>query len=41
MLINPESHDFALSWHRDDVRHDATEEDERKALGIWHHGASL
>ncbi|KAH7916096.1 hypothetical protein BJ138DRAFT_1140184 [Hygrophoropsis aurantiaca] len=38
LLINPESHDFALRWHRDDVREDATEEEERTALGIWTHG---
>ncbi|KAH7922431.1 hypothetical protein BV22DRAFT_1037504 [Leucogyrophana mollusca] len=38
LLINPESHDFALRWHRDDVKEDATEEEERKALGIWTHG---
>ncbi|KAH7930076.1 hypothetical protein BV22DRAFT_1001524 [Leucogyrophana mollusca] len=38
LLINPESHDFALRWHRDDVRETATEEEERKALGIWNHG---
>ncbi|KAI3611441.1 phytanoyl-dioxygenase family protein [Moniliophthora roreri] len=38
LLINPVSHDFALRWHRDDVRGDATEEEERKALGAWHSG---
>ena len=41
MLINPESHDFALRWHRDDVREDATEVDEREALAKWHYGVSL
>lgn len=41
MLINPESHDFALRWHRDDVREDATEEEEREALAKWHYGVSL
>ncbi|THH33192.1 hypothetical protein EUX98_g1013 [Antrodiella citrinella] len=38
LLINPESHEFALRWHRDDVREDATTEEEEKALGIWTHG---
>jgi len=38
MLIHPESHSFALRWHRDDVRKDATEDEERRALSIWHHG---
>lgn len=40
MLINPEDHDFALRWHRDDVRENATEDEERKALGIWGYGVS-
>ena len=40
MLINPESHDFALRWHRDDIRENASEEEEREALGIWHYGVS-
>ena len=38
LLINPESHDFALRWHRDDVRENSTEEEEVKALNLWHHG---
>lgn len=38
LLINPTNHDFALRWHRDDVRENAPEEEERSALGIWHHG---
>lgn len=38
LLINPVAHDFALRWHRDDIPDDATEEEESKALGIWHHG---
>ncbi|KAH9939642.1 uncharacterized protein BXZ73DRAFT_43488 [Epithele typhae] len=38
MLINPTSHSFALRWHRDDVRETATEEEEREALAVWHHG---
>ncbi|KAI8976409.1 hypothetical protein BD414DRAFT_446565 [Trametes punicea] len=38
LLINPTSNSFALRWHRDDVRENATEEEEREALSIWHHG---
>ncbi|KAI0822153.1 hypothetical protein BC628DRAFT_1391219 [Trametes gibbosa] len=38
MLINPTSNSFALRWHRDDVRETATEDEERIALSIWHHG---
>ncbi|KIJ67228.1 hypothetical protein HYDPIDRAFT_84682 [Hydnomerulius pinastri MD-312] len=38
LLINPLEHDFALRWHRDDVREDANAEEETKALGLWGHG---
>ncbi|KAF8631664.1 hypothetical protein AX17_005065 [Amanita inopinata Kibby_2008] len=38
LLINPERSNFALRWHRDDVSEKATEDEERKALDIWHHG---
>ncbi|ETW76383.1 hypothetical protein HETIRDRAFT_389387, partial [Heterobasidion irregulare TC 32-1] len=38
LLINPESHEFALRWHRDDVKATASEEEEREALAVWHHG---
>ncbi|TEB26451.1 hypothetical protein FA13DRAFT_1776931 [Coprinellus micaceus] len=38
LLINPLSHDFALRWHRDDVRETASEEEEVDALGKWHTG---
>jgi len=38
MLINPEAHDFALRWHRDDVRENAAEEEEQAALAVWHYG---
>ncbi|KDQ57915.1 hypothetical protein JAAARDRAFT_129673 [Jaapia argillacea MUCL 33604] len=38
LLINPLSHEFALRWHRDDVRGDATEAEERDALTVWHYG---
>lgn len=40
MLINPETSKFALRWHRDDVREDASLEAEREALAVWHHGVS-
>ncbi|KAF8130754.1 hypothetical protein EV363DRAFT_1333716 [Boletus edulis] len=38
LLINPLNHDFALRWHRDDVRENATPEEERKALASWSRG---
>ncbi|KAI0029563.1 hypothetical protein K488DRAFT_56096 [Vararia minispora EC-137] len=38
LLINPTSHEFALSWHRDDVKAAAGEEEERDALSVWHYG---
>lgn len=40
LLINPLEHDFALRWHRDDVRENATAEEEVAALGLWTHGVS-
>lgn len=40
LLINPLSHDFALRWHRDDVRETASQEEEIEALGKWHAGVS-
>jgi hypothetical protein len=41
LLINPETHEFALRWHRDDVNEKASEEEEREALKRWGHGVSL
>jgi hypothetical protein len=41
LLINPLSNDFALRWHRDDVREDATEDEEREALCVWRYGVRL
>jgi len=38
MLINPERADFALRWHRDDVRESATADEEREALSKWQYG---
>ncbi|KAF7376605.1 hypothetical protein MSAN_00077200 [Mycena sanguinolenta] len=35
LLINPESHNFALRWHRDDISGDVTSEQERQALDAW------
>jgi hypothetical protein len=40
LLINPLEHDFALRWHRDDVRENATADEEVAALGLWTHGVS-
>ena len=41
MLINPLNNDFALRWHRDDVREDATTEEEEDALAAWTHGVCI
>ncbi|KAF8451949.1 hypothetical protein L210DRAFT_3383075 [Boletus edulis BED1] len=41
LLINPLNHDFALRWHRDDVRENATPEEERKALASVAWGTAL
>lgn len=38
LLINPEHHDFALRWHRDDVKESATEQEEFRALAASHYG---
>jgi hypothetical protein len=38
LLINPTNHEFALRWHRDDVRETADEEEELESLALWHHG---
>ncbi|KAK0218720.1 hypothetical protein IW262DRAFT_1448811 [Armillaria fumosa] len=38
LLINPVSHNFALRWHRDDVKGDASLEEEKVALALWNHG---
>lgn len=40
LLINPTSRRFHLSWHRDDIKATATEDEERVALGIWHYGVA-
>lgn len=38
LLINPLHSDFALSWHRDDVKATASPDEEREKLAIDHHG---
>ncbi|KAI6012240.1 hypothetical protein EDC04DRAFT_3121520 [Pisolithus marmoratus] len=38
LLINPLHHDFALRWHRDDVKEDATTDEEVRALAAWKYG---
>ncbi|THU87865.1 hypothetical protein K435DRAFT_680977 [Dendrothele bispora CBS 962.96] len=38
LLINPTSHSFALRWHRDDIRENASEKEERERLGNWQSG---
>jgi len=38
ILINPDEHDFALRWHRDDVRETASESEEVEALAKSHYG---
>lgn len=38
LLIEPEKHSFALGWHRDDVRADVTQEEERIRLAAPTHG---
>ncbi|KAI6001820.1 hypothetical protein EDD15DRAFT_2227674 [Pisolithus albus] len=38
LLINPLHHDFALRWHRDDVKEVATADEEVQALSAWKYG---
>ncbi|WOO82109.1 uncharacterized protein LOC62_04G005610 [Vanrija pseudolonga] len=38
ILVNPLEKDYALSWHRDDVKATATPEEEEEALKIKHYG---
>lgn len=40
LLINPEFHNFALRWHRDDISEKATPDEERISLQNWHYGVS-
>lgn len=36
-MVNPLKKDYALSWHRDDVKATATPEEEEAALKVEHH----
>jgi len=38
ILVNPVRSEFALCWHRDDVKGSANEDEERAALAVQHHG---
>ena len=38
ILVNPLRSDFALCWHRDDVRNSADEDEERASLKVRHYG---
>ncbi|KAI0262042.1 hypothetical protein BC834DRAFT_406720 [Gloeopeniophorella convolvens] len=38
ILVNPAYSEFALCWHRDDVKGAASEEEERAALAVRHYG---
>ena len=40
ILINPTMHEFALRWHRDDIREDVSEEEEISALNVSYYGVS-
>jgi hypothetical protein len=38
VLVNPAHSNFALCWHRDDIKGTASEEEERAALSVRHYG---
>jgi hypothetical protein len=38
LLVNPVEKDYALSWHRDDIKATASEGEEAEKLRIEHHG---
>lgn len=38
LLINPQDSDFDLTWHRDAVKAEASEDEEKKTLEIPHYG---
>jgi len=38
ILVNPVRSEFALCWHRDDVKGSAGEDEEREALAVRHYG---
>ena len=38
VLVNPLRSDFALCWHRDDIKNSADEDEERAQLVVRHYG---
>ncbi|KAI0247337.1 hypothetical protein BJV78DRAFT_1246615 [Lactifluus subvellereus] len=38
ILVNPAHSEFALCWHRDDIKASASEDEERAALAVRHYG---
>jgi hypothetical protein len=38
ILVNPVRSEFALCWHRDDIKGSASEDEERAAHTIRHYG---
>jgi hypothetical protein len=41
VLVNPVHSDFALCWHRDDIKGTASEEEERAGFSVRHFGVRL
>jgi hypothetical protein len=41
ILVNPAHSEFALCWHRDDIKGSASEEEERAALAVRHYGVCI
>jgi hypothetical protein len=41
VLVNPVHSDFALCWHRDDIKGTASEEEECAGLSVRHFGVRL
>jgi hypothetical protein len=38
ILVNTLRSEFALCWHRDDIKGSASEDEERAALAVRHYG---
>ena len=38
ILVNPVRSEFALCWHRDDIKGSVSEDEERAALTVRHYG---
>jgi hypothetical protein len=38
ILVNPVRSEFALCWHRDDIKSSVREDEERAALAVRHYG---